>query len=198
MALDPFTISALISGGVQLGTGIYQAVRSSQIEANRPKYEIPDEIKQALAPMFGQDPQQNIQIVQQQNAELNQQVQVLNQQLETLQTEANKQISMLQQSLFEMQTDSKASMWETQQKIAADERKHIRDLQWEQKKFMLELQAKAGKLTFDAIEKEKDRRLESEISAQEMLIDLEKDRERTRQAAADIQLPVFTNSKFTA
>lgn len=48
MALDPFTISALISGGVQLGTGIYQAIRSSQIEANRPKYEIPDEIKQNL------------------------------------------------------------------------------------------------------------------------------------------------------
>lgn len=46
--MDPFTISALISGGVQLGTGIYQAVRSSQIEANRPKYEIPDEIKQNL------------------------------------------------------------------------------------------------------------------------------------------------------
>lgn len=46
--MDPFTISALISGGVQLGTGIYQAVRSSQIEANRPTYEIPDEIKQNL------------------------------------------------------------------------------------------------------------------------------------------------------
>ena len=46
--MDPFTISALISGGVQLGTGIYQAIRSSQIEANRPKYEIPDEIKQNL------------------------------------------------------------------------------------------------------------------------------------------------------
>jgi len=46
--MDPFTISALISGGVQLGTGIYQAIRSSQIEANRPTYEIPDEIKQNL------------------------------------------------------------------------------------------------------------------------------------------------------
>jgi len=160
--------------------------------------EIPDDIKQALAPMFGQDPQQNIQMVQQQNMELNQQVQVLNQQLETLQTEANKQISMLQQSLFEMHTDSKASMWETQQKIAAEERKHMMDLQWEREKFMLELQAKAGKLTFDAVEKEKDRQLESEMAAQEMLVDLEKDRERTRQAAADIQLPVFTNSKFTA
>ena len=160
--------------------------------------EIPDDIKQALAPMFGQDQQQNIQVVQQQNAELNQQVQMLNQQLETLQTEANKQISMLQQSLFEMQTDSKASMWETQQKISADERKHMMDLQWEREKFMLEMQAKAGKLTFDAVEKEKDRQLESEIVASEMLADLEKDRERTRQAAADIQLPVFTNSKFTA
>jgi hypothetical protein len=46
--MDPFTISALISGGIQLGTGIYQAVRSSQIEANRPTYEIPDEVKQNL------------------------------------------------------------------------------------------------------------------------------------------------------
>jgi hypothetical protein len=46
--MDPFTISALISGGVQLGTGVYQAIKSASIDSTRPTYEIPDEIKQNL------------------------------------------------------------------------------------------------------------------------------------------------------
>ena len=111
--------------------------------------------------------------------------------------EKDKQISMLQQSLFEMQNDSKASMWETQQKLAFEERKHMMDLQWEREKFMMELQAKAGKLTFDAIEQEKDRQLEAQIEADKMRVELEKDRNNAREQAMQIEVPVFTNSKFT-
>ena len=112
--------------------------------------------------------------------------------------EKDKQISMLQQSLFEMENDSKASMWETQQKIASDERKHAMDLQWERDKFMMELQAKAGKLTFDAIEQDKDRQLEAQIEADKMRVELEKDRNDAREQAMQIEVPVFTNSKFTS
>ena len=157
--------------------------------------DMPQEDKQIIIQQLGQAQQPVVDpAMQQAIAQKDQQLQ----QASAMNQEASKQIAMLQQSLFEMQTDSKASMWETQQKIAADERKHVMDLQWEREKFMLELQAKAGKLTFDAVEKEKDRQLESEIAAREMLADLEKDRERTRQNAASIEVPVFTNSKFTA
>lgn len=155
--------------------------------------DIPMDIKQAITPLFSGNPAQNIQMIQQQM----QQTQMQNQQLQTQLVEANKNISMLQQSLFEMQNDSKASMWQTQQKIASEERKHAMDLQWEREKFMMELQAKAGKLTFDAIEQEKDRQLEAQIEADKMMVELEKDRNAAREQAMQIEVPVFTPSKFT-
>lgn len=48
MPLPILAIAALANAGVQLGTGIYQGIRASQIDASRPKYNIPDEIKQNL------------------------------------------------------------------------------------------------------------------------------------------------------
>lgn len=126
------------------------------------------------------------------------------QMIEQIQTQAqstigelNKNIAMLQQTLFEYQNDQKAAMYQTQQKIDSDERKHAMDLAWAREKFMLEMQAKGMQVQVDVTEAEKDRELEATQHRQEMLVELEKDREETRRKAQEIQVPLFTTSKFT-
>ncbi len=111
--------------------------------------------------------------------------------------EAQKQIAQLQQALFEMQNDSRASMIENQQKLQSQERMKAMEIAWEREKFMMEMQAKGIKVQIDVNEADKDRQLEAQQHTQEMMLELEKDREETRRMAQQIEVPLFTASKFT-
>jgi hypothetical protein len=82
---------------------------------------------------------------------------------------------------------------QTQLKIASEERQFQAKLAWEREKYIMDLQAKAGKLTFDAIESKKDRELEATLEANKAMLELEKEREATRQSAMDIAVPLFMN-----
>ena len=154
--------------------------------------DMPVEIKQALTGIFNQEAPMNPQ-VQQAMMQKDQQLA----QAQAQMTEMNKNIAMLQQSLFEMQTDSKSKLLSDQMKIASDERKQINELAWEREKFMMEMQAKGLKVQVDVNEADKDRQLDSEQHREEMVVELEKDREETRRQAQQIQVPLFTASKFT-
>jgi len=112
-------------------------------------------------------------------------------------TEMNKNIAMLQQSLFEMENDSRASMIENQQKIQSQERIKAMELAWEREKFIMEMQAKGLKVQVDVNEADKDRQLDAEQHTQEMMVELQKDREETRRQAQQIEVPLFTASKFS-
>ena len=148
-----------------------------------------DALMQSMQPQQSQVPPE----IQQQMAAKDQQIA----QMQQAMAESQKSVAQLQQALFEMQTDSKASMVQTQMRIASDERMMQMKLAWEKEKYLLELQAKAGKLSYDSLEADKDRQLESEIAARDSMVELEKEREQTRREATKVQDPLFTASKFT-
>lgn len=112
--------------------------------------------------------------------------------------ELSKSVASLQQALYEMQNDSKTAMAQTLAKIASEERQKQAELAWEKEKYILELQAKAGKLNFEAVENEKDRTLEAEKEYMKYNNELEKERLKAREMAQSIDVPLFTTSKFTS
>lgn len=119
------------------------------------------------------------------------------QQSNALVVELQKNVAMLQQSLFEMTNDSKAKILDTQLRIASDERIAMAKLQWEREKYIMDTQAKGIKANIEVSEADKDRQLESELAAQKTMLELEKERNKTREMAEQIDVPLFTNSKFT-
>lgn len=152
--------------------------------------------KQVLTSKFVQDPNANVipPEVQQQMVAKDQQIQ----QLTVQNQELSKSIASLQQALFEMQNDSKTQMDQTMAKIASAERMNIAKLQLEKEKFAMELQAKAGKLSVEVNEADKDRQLEAEKEFLKYNSQLESERQATREMASNIDNPLFTTSKFTS
>ena len=159
--------------------------------------DIPTEIKQALSPIFQQGQGQLSPEVMQQMQAKDQQLQAMTEQAKQIIADRDKQLAVLQQSFLEFQNDQKLAAYQTQAKIDSDERKHAADLAWEKEKFMLEMRAKGIKLQVDMDEAEKDRQLEADQNRQKMLLDIEKDREESRRQAQQIEVPLFTPSKFT-
>ena len=166
--------------------GAYQKFLPMIIELSELDVNYKQQLLQQIAGELPVEVQQQLQAKDQQIAQAGQQV-------ETLQ----KNVAALQQALFEYENDSKAKLISDQMKIESDERIQIAKLNWEREKFMMEMESKGVKVQVDVNEADKDRALKSDLESTKLLVDLEKDRTKIREQASQIDVPVFTTSKFT-